>query len=131
MILKSRGKLNETELLVRKISEYRRLISEQEAEISLLKKYNIVLSKEVERTKAELQATTCKLESIKIELAGHRQSSNCKELRISQHHTSLATTADIEQIGSFLEKLRSTHRKSQVIQDLLSCLEKEIYWNSR
>lgn len=29
MILRSRGKLNETELLVRKISEYRRLISEQ------------------------------------------------------------------------------------------------------
>lgn len=93
MILKSRGKLNETELLVRKISEYRRLISEQEAEISLLKKYNIVLSKEVERAKTDIKQTNARLELMRSELAGSKQCSS-KELRSSQPTSKFVSSPD-------------------------------------
>jgi hypothetical protein len=56
MILKSRSKLNETEHLVKTLAEYRKIISEQEAEISLLKKYHILLVKEGEKNKLEIAA---------------------------------------------------------------------------
>jgi hypothetical protein len=61
MILKSRSKLNETEHLVKTISEYRRVINDQEAEIGLLKKYHLTLIKQGEKVKMELAAKDTKI----------------------------------------------------------------------